>query len=122
MYDLDGNFEREFDGINEAGRYLNPSAKGAGHLPRAIKEGHQFLGHQFSYEKLPFMKKLKHRNVTIVEKPYIGGKVGRFDDNNNLLETYDTMTDCVKAGYKNAKLVAQGKRDHCKGFIFKYLD
>ena len=122
MYDLEGNFEREFDNLNAAGRFLNPSAVGAGHLPRAIKEGHQFLGHQFSYEKLPFMKKLKHRNVTTVEKPYVGGKVGRFDDNNNLLETYNTMTDCVKAGYKNAKLVAQGKRDHCKGFIFKYLD
>lgn len=28
----------------------------------------------------------------------------------------------VKAGYKNAKQVALGKRQHCKGFIFKYLD
>ena len=32
------------------------------------------------------------------------------------------MTDCVKAGYKNAKLVAKGLRDHCKGYVFKYLD
>ena len=122
MYDLDGNFEMEFDGVNEAGRYLNPEARGAGHLPRAIKEGHQYLGHQFSYEKVPFMKKLKCRTINTVDKPYIGGKVGRFDDNGNLLETFNTMTDCVKAGYKNAKLVAQGKREHCKGFVFKYLD
>lgn len=122
MYDLDGNFEREFDSVNSAGRFLNPEAKGAGHLPRAIKEGHQYLGHQFSYEKLPFMKKLKCRNIGIVEKPYTGGKVGRFNDDGDLLETFDTMTDCVKAGYKNAKLVAQGKREHCKGFVFKYLD
>ena len=122
MYDLDGNFEREFDSVNSAGRFLNPSAKGGGHLPRAIKEGHQFLGHQFSYEKVPFMKKLKHRNITTVDRPYIGGKVGRFNDDGELLETFKTMTDCVKAGYKNAKLVAQGKREHCKGFVFKYLD
>lgn len=122
MYDLDGNFEREFDSLNSAGRFLNPSAKGAGHLPRAIKEGHQFLGHQFSYEKLPFMKKLKCRTLNEVDKPYIGGKVGKFDDFGNLLETFNTMTDCVKAGYKNAKQVALGKRDHCKGFVFKYLD
>ena len=122
MYDLDGNFEREFDSLNSAGRFLNPSAKGAGHLPRAIKEGHQYLGHQFSYEKLPFMKKLKCRILNGVDKPYIGGKVGRFDDFGNLLETFNTMTDCVKAGYKNAKQVALGKRDHCKGFVFKYLD
>jgi hypothetical protein len=122
MYDLDGNFEMEFDGVNEAGRYLNQKAKGAGHLSRAIKKGHQYLGHQFSYEKVPFMKKLRHLNRTSIEKPYIRKKVGKFDDNNNLLETFETMTDCVKAGYKNAKLVAQGKREHCKGFIFKYLD
>lgn len=122
MYDLDGNFEMEFDGVNEAGRYLNKKAKGAGHLPRAIKEGHQYLGHQFSYEKLPYMKKLKHRNMTTVDKSYTGGKVGRFDDNEVLLETFQNMTECVKAGYKNAKLVALGKRDHCKGFVFKYLD
>lgn len=122
MYDLNGNFEREFDSVNSAGRFLNPEAKGAGHLPRAIKEGHQYLGHQFSYEKLPFMKKLKCRNMGIVEKPYTGNKVGRFNDNGDLLETFETMTDCVKAGYKNAKLVAQGKREHCKGFVFKYLD
>jgi len=122
MYDLDGNYEREFDSVNSAGRFLNPKAKGAGHLPRAIKEGHQYLGHQFSYEKLPFMKKLKCRTMTTVDTPYIGGKVGKFNDNNELLEIFDTMTHCVKAGYKNAKLVAQGKRDHCKGFIFKYLN
>jgi len=68
------------------------------------------------------MKKLKHRNMGTVDKPYVGGKVGRFDDNGNLLEEYSTMTDCVKAGYKNAKQVALGKREHCKGFVFKYLD
>ena len=57
-----------------------------------------------------------------VELPYIGKKVGKFDENGKLLETYETMTDCVKAGYKNAKQVALGKRMKCKGFIFKYLD
>ena len=32
------------------------------------------------------------------------------------------MTDCVKAEYKNAKLVVLGKCNVCKGFVFKYLD
>ena len=54
--------------------------------------------------------------------PNIGPKVGRFDDNGNLLQTYENMTECVKDGYKNAKQVALGKREHCKGYVFKYLD
>ena len=123
MYDLDGNFEMEFESLVAAAKYLNPDAKGGGHLPRAIKNRHQFLGHQFSYEKMDNIgpiKAMKNRNS--IERPYSGGKVGRFDADGNLLETFETMTDCVKAGYKNAKLVALGKRNFCKGFVFKYLD
>lgn len=85
MYDLDGNFEMEFDGVNEAGRYLNHSAKGAGHLSRAIKCGHQYLGHQFSYIKLPFMKKLKHRNMNGFTKGNVGPKVGKYNKSGELI-------------------------------------
>ena len=125
MYDLEGNFEMEFNGVNEAVRYVNPdhNQKGGSHIIRAIKQGHQYHGHQFSYEKVEKLKNLtSHRKMSTVERPYAGGKVGRYDDNGNLLETFNTMTECVKAGYKNAKLVALGQRKHCKGFVFKYLD
>lgn len=123
MYDLEGNFEREFESLIAAAKYLNPEATGGGHLPRAIKQRHQFLGHQFSYEKVDKMPPLKAmKNREKVEKPYVGGRVGRYDEEGNLLEIYETMTHCVKAGYKNAKLVALGKRNKCKGFVFKYLD
>lgn len=123
MYDLDGKFEKEFESLIAAAKYLNPNTTGGGHLPRAIKNRHQFLGHQFSYEKVENIGPIKAmKNRLKVEKPYSGGKVGRFDKEGNLLETFETMTDCVKAGYKNAKLVALGKRNVCKGFVFKYLD
>lgn len=123
MYDLQGNFEREFESLISAAKYLNPEATGGGHLPRAIKNRHQFLGHQFSYEKVDNIGPIKAmKNRLKVEKPYSGGKVGKYDISGNLLETFETMTACVKAGYKNAKLVALGKRKSCKGFIFKYLD
>ena len=123
MYDLDGKFEKEFESLIAAAKYLNPEATGGGHLPRAIRNRHQFLGHQFSYKKVDNIGPIKAmKNRLKVEKPYSGGKVGRFDKEGNLLETFETMTDCVKAGYKNAKLVALGKRNVCKGFVFKYLD
>lgn len=123
MYSLDGEYIRSFESVNEAGRFLNPNARGAGHLPRAIKLGHQYLGYQFSYEKVPFMKKLNAmKNRLTVEKPYVGKKVARCNNDWEVLQIYDTMTDCVKDGYKNAKQVALGKRNFCKGFRFKYLD
>ncbi len=123
MYNLDGEFEKEFESLLAAAKYFNSNATSGGHLPRAIKNRHQFLGHQFSYEKVENIGPIKAmKNRTIVEKPYSGKKVGKFDPEGNLLETFETMTDCVKAGYKNAKLVALGKRNTCKGFIFKYLD
>lgn len=122
MYSLSGEFEMEFESLRDAVKHLNPEASGGGHLPRAIKKGHQFLGHQFSYEKVPCMKALKSRIPHICEKPHLGKPVGRFDDFGNLLETFVDVTECRKAGYSNVKEVLRGKRAHCKGFIFKYLD
>lgn len=121
MYDLEGNFEKEFDGLIDAAHYLG--SKDIGHLPRAIELGHQYLGHTFSYVKVDHLETGKHlKNRLHVAKPHTGKKVGMFDDSGTLLKTYPTMTDCVKDGYKNAKLVAEGKRNHCKGYVFKYLD
>lgn len=123
MYDIEGNFEMEFESLVAAAKYLSPTATGGGHLPRAIKRRHQFLGHQFSYEKFNNIGPIKAmKNRLHIEKAYSGGKVGKFDEYGNLLETFDTMTDCVKAGYKNAKQVALGKRKLCMGFVFKYLN
>ena len=122
MYDLDGTFEMEFESLRKAALFLDPKSKGPGHLPRAIKQGHQYLGHQFSYEKVPCMKKLKHRKMNGYTMPNQGAKVGQYTVEGELVKVYDNMTQCVKAGFKNAKQVALGKRNFCKGFIFKYLD
>lgn len=124
MYDLDGNYIRSFSGINIAARTVNPNAANGSHISRAIKQGYVYQGYQWSYEKVPFMKKItKHREVKVEElKAYQGPKVGRFDDNDNLLEVFDNLTLCKKAGYKNANEVIRGNRIHCKGFRFKYLD
>ena len=123
MYDLDGNYIRSFSGINSAARTINPIARNGSHISRAIKTGGMYQNYQWSYNKVPFMKKKKVRkSPSYISIPNTGPKVGRFDDNGNLLEVFNTVTDCRKAGYTNALKVLHGEREKCKGFHFKYLD
>ena len=123
MYDLDGNYVRSFAGLNIAARTINPKASNGSHITRAIKTGGVYQNYQWSYEKVPCMKKKKVRkSPENIATPYIGPKVGRYDDSWNLLEVFNTLTDCRKAGYKNAQRVLNGDREHCLGFRFKYLD
>lgn len=123
MYDLDGNYIRSFSGINIAAKIINPGAANGSHISRAIKTGGVYQNYQWSYDKVPFMKKKKVRKQPeSVAIPYAGPKVGRYDDEWNLLEVFDTLTDCRKAGYKNAQRVLNGEREHCLGYRFKYLN
>lgn len=123
MYDLEGNFVREFAGINIAARTINPKTENGSHITRAIKTGGSYQGYQWSQDKVPCMKKRKAKKVPeTMATPYSGNKVARCDDAWNIIEIFDTLTDCRKAGYKNAQEVLKGKREHCKGYRFKYLD
>lgn len=122
MYSLEGEFLMEFSGVNEAARYLNPKTLSGGHLPRAIKNKHQYLGYRFSYEKVERLEVAKHLKNHVVSMPETGDKVGMFDDHDNLIRIFNNMTECVRAGYRNAKLVALGKRKHCNGYIFKFIN
>ncbi len=123
MYDLDGNFIRSFSGINIAARTINPKAANGSHISRAIKTGGVYQNYQWSYEKVPFMKKKKVRKApSIISIPDTGPRVGRYDSDGNLLEIFNTATDCRRAGYTNALKVLHGERERCKGYYFKYLD
>ena len=48
-------------------------------------------------------------------------KVGRYDFEGNLLETFDTVRECRKQ-YANVSKVLKGTASHCKGFVFKYIE
>ena len=122
MYDLEGNYIKEFSDINIAARTINPKAVNGSHIARAIKTGGVYQGYQWSYTKVPCMKNRKVRKQSEFVKPYTGKKVARCDDNGNIIEIYKTATDCYKAGYTNVKKVLLGQRERCKGFKFKYLD
>ena len=116
MYDLDGNFEMEFNSALDCAKYLNPNAKNGSPILKAIRLGQILYNHQFSKEKLPYMKKYKpapgsHNNKI---------KVGKYDENGVLLETFNSVSECINAGYKNVqKSLRTGRK--CKGFVFKKI-
>ena len=121
MYDLDGNYIRSFSGLNIAARTLDPTLPKGSHISRAIRTGGTFLNYQWSYEKLPTMKKIKTKKPKSFNTKNCP-KIGRYDKKGNLLEIFENLTLCRKAGYSNANKVLQGQRNFCKGFIFKYLN
>lgn len=129
MYDLEGNFLMEFESVTQANKYLKPTATTGGHLSRAIKCGHLYFGYQFSYEKLDYMKRFESKTykrydvfTQLNEERKEKKPVGRYDQDGQLLETFSCISECVNAGYKNAKQVILGKRKKCKNYIFKYLE
>ncbi|MDA3855341.1 MAG: NUMOD1 domain-containing DNA-binding protein [Candidatus Woesearchaeota archaeon] len=125
MYNLEGEFIEKFDSVNDAGRFFNK--QNGSEISKSIRLGHQCHGHQFSYKKLPFMKHFK-RKVTKKTKESIEKtiskqrkSVGKFSKDGVLLETFKSLNACRRAGYTNAQGVIEKRRNHCKGFIFKYI-
>lgn len=127
MYDIHGDYIRSFETVTEANKFLTPDAKTGGHISRNIRKGYLTKGYQFSYEKLPFMKEYEKRKIERSEayknmlrirqsKP-----VGRYSMEGELLETYPSLKAARLAGYTNAQAVIEKRRNHCKGFKFKYI-
>ena len=49
-------------------------------------------------------------------------KVAQYDMDGNLITTYKSLGECKRAGFTNAQGVIEGRRTHCKGFVFKYIE
>lgn len=129
MYDIHGDYIRSFETVTEANKFLNPEATTSGHISRNIKMGYLTNKYyQFSYEKLPFMKEYEKKKIERTdeykEKLRIrqSKPVGRYSIEGELLETYPSLKSCRLAGYTNAQAVIENKRNHCKGYVFKYLE
>lgn len=51
--------------------------------------------------------------------------VGAYDDEGNLVKTFDSLTEAANSIYNskgNICTVLQGKKKHCGGYVWKYLD
>ena len=127
MYDIHGDYVRSFETVTEANKFLNVDATTSGHISRNIKKGYLTKGYQFSYEKLPFMKTYEKKSTKVSEehkeklRNLKSKPVGRYTMEGILVETYPSLKACRLAGYTNAQGVIEGNRNHCKGFMFKYL-
>lgn len=116
MYDLNGNFVREFASALECNKFFNSKAKNGSAVLKAIRLGHSLHGYQFSKEKLPFMKKFIFRKGSNNNKK----KIGKYDSQNNLVMVYNSILSARKDGFNNVnKALKYGTKT--KGYYFKYL-
>lgn len=137
LYDKNGNFVKEFPSQQKAALFIYGRESGGSSISRALKQGYGFCGnYQVSNIKVDFMKDYNTYKDTIWEKMVnkfsdkeglesrFGHpkKVAQYDMNGNLITTYKSLGECKRAGFTNAQGVIEGRRTHCKGFIFKYIE
>ena len=137
LYNKNGDFVKEFPSQQKAALFIYGRESGGSSISRALKQGYGFCGeYQVSKIKVDFMKDYNTYKDTIWEKMVnkfsdkqglesrFGNpkKVAQYDKNGNLITIYKSLGECKRAGFTNAQGVIEGKRNHCKGFIFKYIE
>lgn len=109
QYDLEGNFIREYESESEAIRDLGESLS----IYRAIKTGNSSMGFQWSWERVPNMKKLETKTQA--------RKVGKYTKEGELIQVFNTVRE-AKKDTCGAPNVLSGKRKTAGGYIWKYID
>lgn len=137
LYDKNGDFVKEFPSQQKAALFIYGRESGGSSISRALKQGYGFCGeYQVSNIKVDFMKDYNTYKDTIWEKMVnkfsnkeglenrFGNpkKVAQYDMDGNLITIYKSLGECKRAGFTNAQGVIEGRRNHCKGFIFKYVE
>lgn len=112
LYDLDGNFIREFSSKEEICSFFNISTK-SNDITTAIRTERQYKGYQIRLERFDKINPVK--TITCTSK-----KVECYDLIGNLIEEFDSMTKAVKKYGTGVQKVLKGQQKQCKGFIFKY--
>lgn len=112
QYALDGTFIKEWENANQAKVSLNIKSD----IGAAIKRGRTCGNYQWSIEKIDKMP-----DLTKINRSGIARKVAVYDLNGNLVEIFNTVTECQKK-YSSCKHVLHGKREIGNGHKFKYID
>ena len=115
LYNLDGEYIREFDSALECARYFNKNAKNGSTVSKSAKIGRIVYNHQVSTIKYPFMKKL----VPKLGSHSCKKKIARYRDG-VFEKEYNSILEAKKDGYINVhKSLSLGRK--CKGCTFKYV-
>lgn len=105
-YDSEGNFLKEYPTQSEAEKD-NPGSNITKFIKNKKPDANGFL---WSLEKLPkFVQKRNSKKK----------KVGKFDADDNLLKTWDSVKDCIKEVGLTRSYVTVGKQ--YKGYVYKHI-
>ena len=110
-YDSSGNFLEEYES-----QYLAEDANPGSNITKSIKlKSICYNGFIWGLEKLEnYNSKGKSKNSK--------KKVGKFDDDGNLLQEWESMRQCSKEVGVGVQNVLTGKYQKHKGFIYKYIE
>ena len=111
QYDLEGNFIKEWTNLSEIRQFYGKELN----IANSIKQGHACNGFQWSWEKVPFMKKLQNKSGRI-------RKVGKYDLNNNLIKVYNSVNEAKRENGSSVVNMLRGKQKTAKGYIYKYIE
>lgn len=112
IYDLNGNFVKELKVKKDILEFFK--VKTLSGIRDSIRSGVPYKEYQISLEKLEKLKSIK-------SKRNISKKVGKYDLNEKLLETYNTVTAARKIYGVGVSRCLKGIQNICKGYIFKYI-
>ena len=112
QYDLSGQFVKEWTSYKEIKKVFG---KNIG-IWSAMRLGGTAGGYQWSIEKVHSMK-----NYTVSPQHPAKRKVGKYDLENNLVQTFNSVRE-AKKDTSGAPQVLRGNRKTAGGYVWKYID
>lgn len=110
QYDLNGNFIKEWANYSELKEFYGRNIN----VHSAIRLGQICQGYQWSWKKVPFMKKISNKSGR-------RRKVGKYTKEGDLIQEFDTIKQ-AKLDTKSCINALYGRQKTAGGFIWKFID
>ena len=113
QYDLNGVYIKSFRNRSDLKSKLGIPTTG---LADAIYKSFPFEGFRWSLEKMSQLDNINELKITS-----LGKRIGQYTQTGELVKIYDTVRECRK-DFGNVSKVLKGTVNHCKNFMFKYIE